>query len=104
MTAPFGALAFVLTTAIFTARLVSWRQNRVRGILDRRAAESRFVIVDYKWRPFGGPFFWSTLVKQNIYSVRVKDADGCVRCAWVRCGSWALGILEERTEVKWEPR
>ena len=104
MTAPFEALAFVLATAIFTAGLISWRKNRVRGILNRWAAENGFVIVDYKWRPFGGPFLWATLVKQNIYSVRIKDAEGCVRCAWVRCGGWALGILEDRTEVKWEPR
>jgi hypothetical protein len=84
-----------------------WRRRRQRLILQKWADENGLKILRSEERfLFGaGPFkWWSTVAKQPVYHITVRERDGHERSGWIRLEcKW--GMLEEgdrKTEVKWE--
>jgi hypothetical protein len=90
----FGAIA---------AALIVWHYSRARSLLEHWADERGFNILDSQYRYLRrGPFFWTTSKGQAVYFVRVRDRLGDLRTGYVRCGSWFLGLLSDKVEVRWE--
>jgi hypothetical protein len=81
----------------------AWHISRSRSLLQRWAAENDYSILNSEYRYFSkGPFFWTSSKGQTVYYVTVRDHEGNIRTGWVRCGSWWLGLLSDKTEVRWE--
>ena len=99
MDSPFLILLFV---GLGIAGLV-WHFSRSRSLLEQWASENGYTILHREYRNlFRGPFFWTSSKTQTVYYVQVRDRDGNVRTGWVRCGSWWLGLMSDKTEVRWE--
>ncbi len=80
-----------------------WWYSRSRSILRRWAATNGFAILGHRLRLFStGPFSWTSINGQTVYQVHVRDAEGLERRGWVRCGSFWSGVLDDRTDVRWE--
>lgn len=80
-----------------------WHTGRSQTLISRWAAEQGFEVLACQYRlMFRGPFSWSTSKGQTVYRVTVRDRAGRLRYGWVRCGSWLLGLLSDRVEVRWE--
>jgi hypothetical protein len=73
---------------------------------DRKAVETwmrkqGYTLVDFQRGALqSGPFFPSTRRRARVYTVRVHNAQGQQRFAWVRCSTPLLGAS---IEVRWEP-
>jgi len=81
----------------------AWHICRSRSLLQQWACENCYEILHSEYRNlFKGPFFWTTSKGQTVYYVKVRDPEGNVRTGWVRCGSWWLGLMSDKTEVRWE--
>jgi hypothetical protein len=66
------------------------------------AARNGLQIIEMELRWFSkGPFFWTTSRTQIVYYVTVYET-GRRRQAYVRCGSFWLGMISDRVEVSWE--
>ena len=81
---------------------IAWHFSRSRSLLEQWAAENGYQILHSEYRNLvKGPFFWSSK-GQTVYYVKVRDNQGNVRTGWLRCGGWWLGLMSDRTEVRWE--
>ena len=82
---------------------LAWHFFRSRSLLQQWAAENGYEILHSEYRTvFRGPFFWTTSKGQTVYYVKIRDRDGNERTGWVRCGGWWLGLMSDKTEVRWE--
>jgi hypothetical protein len=94
----FAILAIGLVVAGF-----AWHFSRSKALLKQWASENGFELLHSEYRNFfKGPFFWTTSRGQTVYYVQVSDSAGNVRSGWVRCGSWWMGLMSDKTEVRWE--
>jgi len=74
---------------------------RGRAALKRWAQEHGFQILKSQAvSSFAGSFTWNHNLA--IYFVQVRDQEGKTRDGWVRCGSFWLGVLSSKTEVRWK--
>jgi hypothetical protein len=95
-------LLILLVAAIASISIV-WHYSRARSLLEHWADERGFRILDSQYRYVRrGLFFWTTSKGQAVYFVTVRDRNGDVRSGYVRCGSWFLGLLSDKVEVRWE--
>lgn len=97
-------LALAAASLIFLAIGVTlWQNERANDMLTEWAAENQFQIDRRERRRFfQGPFFWTTARGQYVYRITLHDAQGRQRVAWVRLGSWFLGIWRKKVQVYWE--
>ena len=80
----------------------AWHFRRSRSLLERWAERNGYRIMAAEYRHvLRGPFFWTSSKGQTVYRVTVEVTGG-VRTGWVRCGSWWLGLLSDRAEVRWD--
>ena len=87
---------------LLVATIFAWHYHRSRSLLERWAERngSRILAAEYR-HVFRGPFFWTSSKGQTVYRVTIEVMGG-VRTGWVRCGSWWLGLLSDRVEVRWD--
>lgn len=100
-------LALLIAFAVVgTIASIAWHLSKSASLLQRWADDNGFRILRSEYRNFvRGPYFWTTTRGQTGYRVSVEDKAGTVRGGWVRCGSWWLGLLSDRVEVRWvDPR
>lgn len=93
---PFALLALlgILTTV--------WRRARERAILRRWARDNHYELRQVNRRHLRrGPFQWS-LGARPVFRVDLQDHHGRSARAWVRCGSYWLGLLSNRIDVRWD--
>ena len=77
-------------------------KNRSEQIIFKWADENDYQILDLKPKTiFQGPFGLSSK-NQTIFRIAVEDTAGAQRTGWVRCGSFLLGIINDKVEVKWD--
>jgi hypothetical protein len=77
-------------------------KNRSEQILFKWADENGYQLLDLQHKMiFQGPFGLSSK-NQTIFRIAVEDAEGIQRTGWVRCGSFVLGIINDKVEVKWD--
>jgi hypothetical protein len=82
---------------------VWWWYARSDSLLRRWAEENGFQILDYKLRLLStGPFSWTSINGQTVYQVHVRDVEGRERSGWLRCGSFWSGVLDDRSDVRWD--
>ena len=80
-----------------------WHYTRSAALLARWAEENGFTIADCRLRNFfRGPFTWTPANGQTVYRVTVMDGSGHERSGWVRCGSFAFGMLSDTVRVRWD--
>jgi hypothetical protein len=80
-----------------------WHHTRSAALLERWAEENGLTIVDRRlWRLFRGPFPWTTAKGQSVYRVTVVDSSNRERSGWVRCGSFAFGLVSDKVRVRWD--
>jgi hypothetical protein len=98
-----------LSSLLFVALLVlvsfglRWQYTRSETLLERWAEENGFTIADCRLRNFfRGPFTWTPANGQTVYRVTVMDGSGHERSGWVRCGSFAFGLLSDKVCVRWD--
>jgi hypothetical protein len=92
-----------LVVAAFIVLGFWWQRSRAITLIDNWAQQNGFTIISRERRFFRlGPFFWTTARGQEVWHVTVVDPDNQNRSGWVRCGSWFLGLMSDKTEVRWE--
>jgi len=80
-----------------------WHSTRSAALLQRWAEESGFTVVDRRLRHLSrGPFTWTTAKGQSVYRVTVVDSSNRERSGWVRCGSFAFGLVSDKVRVRWD--
>lgn len=98
-----GSVLAVVAFVIFAIMVIAWHFSRSRSLLEQWAHENGFRIVSSEHRNLvRGPFFWTTSKGQTVYRVTVEDATGRQRSGWVRCGGWAMGLLSDKVQVRWD--
>jgi len=99
----YAVLFAVLAISVFIGW--SWMFHvRAKSIVQKWAAEHGYVILRFD-SPFhtGAYSFWTTSRGQIVYLVTIRDAAGCERQAWVRCGSYMGSVLfSDKIEVRWQ--
>ena len=99
-----GAAILILPVLLLLAVAgLAWHFSRSRSLLEQWAMENGYELLHTEHRNlFRGPFFWTSSKGQTVYYVKVRDRNGATRSGWVRCGGWWLGLLSDKTEVRWE--
>src|SRR5262245_39787890 len=98
-----GQMLVIVVMLILAAVGLVWHSRRSRTLLERWAARHGYRIIEADYRNFFRcPFFWTTSKSQTVYRVTVEIKAGVVRGGWVRCGSWSLGLISDRAEVRWD--
>jgi hypothetical protein len=80
-------------------------QNRVQipRIVEKWAADNKFVVVSWEYRNFfSGPFFLSNSGTREICYVLIQDNVGLRRSAWLRCGGGLPWPPSSTIEVRWD--
>jgi hypothetical protein len=94
-----GLVAF----ALLVGMLIGWHLTRSRFILEQWAEQNGFTIVSTERRLFRrGPFLFKTGDNQEVYYVRITNHEGRQKTGYVRCGSFWLGVLSDKAEVRWD--
>ena len=80
-------------------------EQRAHKMLQKWVNENNFVLLDRKapWIK-NNPFFLSSNRSQKVFYVTLRQSDGKIRRAWVRCGHALWGVWVEQIEVKWDTR
>ena len=89
----FFGLVIWMNIAIFgkSQRLIrEWADSNGYSII---ATELRFLRK--------GPFTWTSSRGQTVYYVTVQTPEGVMN-AYVRCGSFWVGLLSDKIDVKWD--
>jgi hypothetical protein len=104
-----GREAAVMEIIIFlvflgaAASSLFWTTSRSQDLLQRWASQNGYRIIEAKYAYFfKGPFFWTSSKGQTVYRVIVEDEAGLTRSGWVRCGSWAFGVLSDQVQARWD--
>ena len=80
-----------------------WERRRSAALIDRWAQAQGYQVLERQSRLFDrGPFFWRTSKGQTVYYITLRDEQGQVRQAWLRCGNWFLGLWSDEVAVEWE--
>ena len=88
-----GAAGVVIYVALISIR-------RSRQLIANWAEDQGYRILHAEQRAFRrGPFGWSSK-GQTVWRVRLRDEQGREREGWVRCGSFAGGLLSDQIEVR----
>ncbi len=87
---------------LFVGILV-WSFSRAETILARWARRNGYEVLRAKFLFFGGKAFWWRRGRGHfVYYVTIRNAQGHIRRAYVRCGSWLLGLLSDHVTVEWD--
>ncbi len=98
-----AAILVVPVLLLLAAAGLAWHFSRSRSLLEQWAMENGYELLHTEYRNlFRGPFFWTSSKGQTVYYVKVRDRQGTTRSGWVRCGGWWLGLLSDKTQVRWE--
>jgi hypothetical protein len=98
----WAGLVALLFMLVLAATSCAWHFRQSRGLLERWADRNGYRIIDARYQHvFRGPFVWTTSKGQTVYRVTL-DVKGEVSTGWVRCGSWWLGLMSEKVEVRWD--
>jgi hypothetical protein len=91
----------LIFAAIFLGVWFSTRRSA--EIIDQWAKDNSFTILTKERRLLAqGPFFFRANRSQTVYYVTLRDHSGQTRSAYLRCGSWYLGLLSNTINVKWD--
>jgi hypothetical protein len=94
---------FIFGMIVLVILVYVWHFSKSRSLLDQWASDNGYDLLRREYRVLRrGPFFWSTSRGQTVYYVEVRDRQGHIRSGWVRCGSWWIGLLSDKVEVRWE--
>ena len=94
---------FVFGLIALTILVYVWHFSRSSSLLEQWASDNGFELLRREYRVLRrGPFFWTTSRGQTVYYVEVRDRQGHIYSGWVRCGSWWMGLLSDKVEVRWE--
>lgn len=90
----------VLISLVLGLNYLASRKARqlIHGWAD--ACGYRILNLEFRWFR-RGPFFWTSGKGQLVYYVVLMDQDQR-RQAFVRCGSFWLGMLSDNMDVRWE--
>lgn len=83
-----------------------WFYKRSEIVLKDWAAQNGYELLEAKINWFNlGPFFWTSAKGQVVYYIQVLNKrTGQTRRGWVRCGSFWLGLMSDKAEVRWDER
>ena len=99
----FQAGFAIALVVIAVVAAIWWRHTRSRALLTAWAERNGYRILRQEYRLFRrGPFFFTTAKGHVVYYVTVQDQPGLVRRGWVRCGSWWLGLVSDKVQVRWD--
>ena len=74
-------------------------------LIDRWAKANGYQILHSELRYFRrGPLLWTSSKLQWVYYVRIRNQDGHERSGWVRFGGFLVGLMSNKTEVRWEDK
>ena len=97
---PFAVVALIGGAAI---AYIWWGSKRKIEIIKRWEAANGCRVIDREERSLmRGPYFLRAGKGQAVFRVTVEFPDGQIAKGWIRCGSWALGLLSNEVEVKWD--
>ena len=92
-----------LNTTVFVVLTTIWQFTKSDSLIENWAIENSYQILKQENRLLRrGPFFWTTTKGQVVYYVLLLDPQGNKRNAWVRCGSFWLGVLSDDVEIQWQ--
>jgi hypothetical protein len=98
-----GEVVVIIFFIVIAIGAIAWHYSRSRFLLQQWAQENGYRILSSEHRHLvRGPFFWTTSKGQTVYRVEIQDRDGRTRSGWVRCGSWMLGLLSDKVQVRWD--
>ncbi|HZE97623.1 MAG TPA: hypothetical protein VE981_11400 [Planctomycetota bacterium] len=92
-----GALLFCIL--VFSWHL--WANAHAKRRIRRWAKENGYRVVRGEITGLGSSLFPGYIRGQVIWAVRLENARGGVRDAWLRCGGSALGYSLTEVEVRW---
>jgi len=100
----FAVALLILAALSFGVGMTVWTFSKSRQLLNQWASENgcKIVQAEFCWLR-RGPFLWTSSKGQVVYHIVVLTADGHKQRGWARCGSFFLGLLQDRVQVKWEP-
>lgn len=80
-------------------------EQRAHLMLQKWINENNFVLLE-RTAPWikDNPFFGSSNRSQKVFYITLRQSDGQIRRAWVRCGHALWGVWVEQVEVKWDKR
>ena len=95
----FVVVAVIGLTGVFSV----WRVSRAKQIVRQWAAGEKLELLSVEYRYISrGPFFWTTSKGQSIVFVKTRDELNGIRSAYVLCGGFWGGVLQNKTRAKWE--
>jgi hypothetical protein len=98
-----GGYVVLAAISVVFVGLVWLTEKRGRSILRKWAFANGFDLLKTKRALHCGAFpLWTIGKGQIVYSITVRDQQGCQRFGWVRCGSFLGGVLfSEKADVIW---
>ncbi len=81
---------------------IKWSSNRSAIIIENWAIRNGFRVLGKQFSFWKGPYFFRSSKNQTVYRIQICDAQGRVRTGWVRCGSWAWGLMSDSIDVRWD--
>jgi hypothetical protein len=97
------AVFFLALLAVVIIAAMAWRHSRSTKLINAWARQSGFTILSAQRRLFSrGPFFLRSGKQQTVYHVTVRDGRGKTRAAYIRCGSWWIGLMSDDVKVEWD--
>ncbi len=96
------ALLFMVVIVV-TIFCLHWQFRKSERLIRQWAATRHYQLLgmNHQWFWYG-PFWWRTAKGQMVYHVTLRDSAGQIRKAWIRCGSFLLGLLSDDIAVEWE--
>lgn len=104
MSASFVVVLVALMLTFFVRQVLAWQAESTRDLIEGWARRHRLqlVRVERRWL-LTGPFSVTEAVDLPTFRVVARKSDGSERAAWVRCGSWPWGVLDDTVEEHWTP-
>ena len=99
-----GYLLIIIVLAVpINIAFTVWHYRRANNLLEDWAARNDYCIIHKEYRWFcRGPFFWFTSNGQIVFRIEVVDSDDQRQDAFVRVGSYWLGMWSKNMEVSWD--
>ncbi len=96
----FTIVGFIVVLVILS---IVWSHSRSKGMIEQWATENGLHLVDssYCWFKIGTPF-WAANKNHTLYRVTMQDDSGHLMLGYALCGSFFMGLLSDRVEVKWD--
>jgi hypothetical protein len=101
---PSLVVLFAVAVAFFTQQWLAWQAESTRDLIEgwARRHQLKLVRVERRWLQTG-PFSVTQAVDLPTFRVVARKSDGSERAAWVRCGAWPWGVLDDTVEEHWTP-